>query len=144
MAQATHGASESPDGTAGSFRTLDPPREPPFFQFFDASGQTLTLANFRGKVLLLNLWATWCVPCICEMPALDPLQAKIGKEDFVTRSITNPNLGIPGLARDQSDPSSELHPILCPTLGLRSRADQSAQDMCPCLQGLLARSGVTL
>jgi hypothetical protein len=43
---------------------------------FDAAdGRKLTLADFRGRALVLNLWATWCVPCRAEMPALDRLQA---------------------------------------------------------------------
>jgi thiol-disulfide isomerase/thioredoxin len=44
-------------------------------EFRDASGEHLTLADFRGRVVLLNLWATWCGPCRAEMPALDRLQA---------------------------------------------------------------------
>lgn len=95
MALATHEASEPSDGTVASIRTFDPPRVPPFFQFLDASGQTVTLADFRGKVLLLNLWATWCVPCVREMPALDRLQAKFGKEDFVVLPISLDREGRP-------------------------------------------------
>ena len=50
---------------------------------FDApDGKKLTLAAFRGRNVLLNLWATWCVPCRAEMPALDRLQAKFGGPDF--------------------------------------------------------------
>lgn len=94
-AQAAHGAAEPSDGSVGSFRTLDPPREPPVFEFLDARGQTLTLADFRGKTLLLNLWATWCAPCIREMPALDRLQAKIGKDDFVVLAISLDRQGRP-------------------------------------------------
>jgi thiol-disulfide isomerase/thioredoxin len=45
-------------------------------------GKKLTLADFRGRSVLLNLWATWCVPCRAEMPALDRLQAKLGGPDF--------------------------------------------------------------
>src|SRR5580692_3507768 len=45
-------------------------------------GKKLTLADFRGRNVLLNLWATWCVPCRAEMPALDRLQAKFGGPDF--------------------------------------------------------------
>lgn len=51
-------------------------------QFDDGQGQSRSLADFRGKVVLLNIWATWCVPCRKEMPALDRLQTKLGGDDF--------------------------------------------------------------
>ncbi len=51
-------------------------------QFDDAQGRSRSLADFKGKVVLLNLWATWCVPCRKEMPALDRLQAALGGPDF--------------------------------------------------------------
>jgi thiol-disulfide isomerase/thioredoxin len=54
----------------------------PELAFQDASGQPKTLADWRGRTVLLNLWATWCVPCRKEMPALDDLQAKLGGADF--------------------------------------------------------------
>jgi thiol-disulfide isomerase/thioredoxin len=50
--------------------------------FSGADGKKLTLADFKGRNVLLNLWATWCVPCRAEMPALDRLQAKLGGADF--------------------------------------------------------------
>jgi thiol-disulfide isomerase/thioredoxin len=50
--------------------------------FNDADGRSRSLANFNGKIILLNLWATWCVPCRKEMPALDGLQASLGGPDF--------------------------------------------------------------
>ncbi|UCH74193.1 MAG: TlpA family protein disulfide reductase [Rhodospirillales bacterium] len=96
-ALATHSASEPSDGTVASFRMLEPPRAPPPFQFLDAGGRTVTLADFRGKVLLLNLWATWCAPCIREMPALDRLQAKLGKEEFLIVPISLDKEGRPAV-----------------------------------------------
>jgi thiol-disulfide isomerase/thioredoxin len=54
----------------------------PDLTFQDASGATRKLSEWRGKVVLLNLWATWCVPCRREMPALDALQAKLGSPKF--------------------------------------------------------------
>ena len=45
--------------------------------FYDAAGNAVTLESFKGQVLLVNLWATWCPPCIAELPALDQLQAKL-------------------------------------------------------------------
>ena len=50
--------------------------------FNGPDGKKLTLADFKGHNVLLNLWATWCVPCRSEMPALDRLQAKLGGPDF--------------------------------------------------------------
>jgi thiol-disulfide isomerase/thioredoxin len=50
--------------------------------FVDGEGQVRSLANFSGKVVVLNLWATWCVPCRKEMPALDRLEASLGGPDF--------------------------------------------------------------
>ena len=51
-------------------------------EFMDGDGQLRSLADFQGKVVLLNLWATWCVPCRREMPALDRLQASLGGLGF--------------------------------------------------------------
>src|SRR5690625_6548039 len=56
------------------------PRELPLFSFDDATGKTLT--DFRGRVVLLNIWATWCPPCREEMPSLGRLNAKLGGATF--------------------------------------------------------------
>jgi thiol-disulfide isomerase/thioredoxin len=50
----------------------------PTIPFTDAAGKKTTLADFKGKPVLLNLWATWCVPCIKEMPTLDTLAGRVG------------------------------------------------------------------
>lgn len=50
--------------------------------FRGPEGQLLTLADLKGRTLLVNLWATWCAPCRLEMPALDRLQASLGGADF--------------------------------------------------------------
>ncbi|MBU8541924.1 TlpA family protein disulfide reductase [Roseomonas tokyonensis] len=54
----------------------------PDLAFTDAEGRLLSPADFRGRTVLLNIWATWCVPCREEMPALDRLQAELGGPDF--------------------------------------------------------------
>jgi thiol-disulfide isomerase/thioredoxin len=59
----------------------------PDLTFLDASGTQKKLSDWRGKTVLLNLWATWCVPCRKEMPALDALQAKLGGKDFEVVAI---------------------------------------------------------
>jgi len=64
------------------FAQSSTPRQIPEFQFQDASGRARSLAEFRGRLVLLNIWATWCAPCREEMPALDRLQAKLGGPGF--------------------------------------------------------------
>lgn len=64
------------------------PKAIPELRFTDGSGNPRTLADFRGKVVLLNLWATWCAPCKVEMPALDKLQAELGGNDFTVLALS--------------------------------------------------------
>ncbi len=54
----------------------------------DAAGETVTLAGYEGQVVLLNLWADWCPPCLAEMPSLDRLEAALGSEDFAVVPIS--------------------------------------------------------
>jgi thiol-disulfide isomerase/thioredoxin len=58
------------------------PARLPDVTFQLASGENKKLSDWRGRTVLLNLWATWCVPCRKEMPALDALQAKLGSPEF--------------------------------------------------------------
>tara|TARA_B100001540_G_C15810373_1_gene644225 strand:- start:1392 stop:1844 length:453 start_codon:yes stop_codon:yes gene_type:complete len=48
----------------------------------NARGEDVRLSDYRGKVLLINFWATWCAPCRHEMPALERLQQQLGSKDF--------------------------------------------------------------
>jgi len=63
-------------------------RKLPELTFQDGSGQTRALADWRGRIVLLNLWATWCVPCRKEMPSLDALEAKLGGAGFEVVAIS--------------------------------------------------------
>ncbi|MEM7043765.1 MAG: TlpA disulfide reductase family protein [Pseudomonadota bacterium] len=54
----------------------------PALAFLDAEGNERSLEDFQGRVVVLNLWATWCAPCRKEMPSLDRLQAALGGDDF--------------------------------------------------------------
>src|SRR5258708_6253237 len=65
-----------------SFVMHDAPQPVATVAFDDAQGRSRTLADFKGKVVLLNIWATWCIPCRKEMPALDRLQGAMGGPDF--------------------------------------------------------------
>ncbi len=63
--------------------------------FTDAAGQPVTLKDFAGKTLLVNFWASWCIPCRAEMPALDKLAAEQNDADFMVLPI-NLDLGAGG------------------------------------------------
>ena len=69
-------------GEVAALTAATVPLRLPDLVFEDAGGAPRKLSDFRGKTVLLNLWATWCVPCRKEMPALDRLQAKLGGDDF--------------------------------------------------------------
>ena len=68
--------------TAFDFGMLSAPQVMPELQFGDSSGKRLSLADFRGKYVLLNVWATWCPPCRQELPTLDRLQEELGGSGF--------------------------------------------------------------
>src|SRR5204862_2729975 len=69
-------------GEVAALTMATSPLRLPDLAFEDADGKPRKLSDWRGKTVLLNLWATWCVPCRKEMPALDELQAKLGGKDF--------------------------------------------------------------
>ena len=69
-------------GEVAALTMATAPLRLPDLAFEDADGKPRKLSEWRGKTVLLNLWATWCVPCRKEMPALDNLQAKLGGKDF--------------------------------------------------------------
>ncbi len=69
-------------GDLAALKLTVPPRPLPDVSFLDAEGRPITLEDLKGRVLLVNLWATWCVPCRKEMPELDHLEAALGGPDF--------------------------------------------------------------
>ncbi|MGR3462999.1 MAG: TlpA family protein disulfide reductase [Roseovarius sp.] len=63
------------------------PKPAPQVEFEREDGSTATLADYRGKYVVVNFWATWCAPCRVEMPMLSNLQAEMGGEDFEVVTI---------------------------------------------------------
>ncbi|MEJ2375520.1 MAG: TlpA disulfide reductase family protein [Pseudolabrys sp.] len=69
-------------GEVAAVNVATRPLELPNLSFNNADGKPVNLADFRGRTVLLNLWATWCVPCRREMPTLDALEGKLGSPRF--------------------------------------------------------------
>lgn len=106
-------------GEVAAMAIAKTPEPMPDIVFKGPDGQPKTLADFKGKTVLLNLWATWCVPCRKEMPALDRLQARAGSDRFevVTINVDTARLDRPKAFLDEigvkslayySDPKAEI------------------------------------
>jgi thiol-disulfide isomerase/thioredoxin len=105
-------------GEVAAMAVASHPKPAVDISFLDKDGRRHALSEFRGRTVLLNLWATWCVPCRQEMPALDALQAERGGKDFEVvavdidtshlerRQAFREQAGIKSLAF-YADPSSE-------------------------------------
>jgi thiol-disulfide isomerase/thioredoxin len=105
-------------GEVAAFTVADPSLRLPDLAFRDAGGRQHRLADWRGRTVLLNLWATWCVPCRKEMPALDALEGKLGGPAFEVVAI---NID----TRDSDKPRAWLKEVGVDRLGYY--ADPSAK-----------------
>jgi thiol-disulfide isomerase/thioredoxin len=82
-------------GAMKEFAIQAKPEPVPEIKFLDRDQKERTLAEFQGKVVLLNLWATWCEPCIREMPSLERLQASLAGRDFTVLALSQDRGGLP-------------------------------------------------
>lgn len=82
-------------GEIGQFQATSPTRPVPAEAFFDADGQAKTFADYRGKGLVVNFWATWCAPCVKEMPSLDRLNAQIRDDGLEVLTLSADRGGVP-------------------------------------------------
>jgi len=80
-------------GDVAHFNLYEQAKPAPDASFANADGTARSLADYRGKVLLLNFWATWCAPCVREMPELDGLQAGLGGDGFEVLAISQDRRG---------------------------------------------------
>lgn len=77
------------------FKILEEPRSLEDIRFVSGDWKAVSLSDFHGKVILLNVWATWCAPCRAEMPTLDRLQAMLGGPDFEVVALSIDDGGVP-------------------------------------------------
>ena len=75
-------------GSFEKMQVLDTPPAQPNREFVDINGRAISLKDFRGSFVLLNVWATWCVPCIAEIPSLDILQGEYEAKDLTVIAVS--------------------------------------------------------
>lgn len=92
-------------GAMARFKLTNPPKPVPDLEFLNADDRPMRLSDLKGKVRLINLWATWCAPCVSEMPSLDRLQEMLPRDRFVILPISLDGPSKPKVApfyRDQN------------------------------------------
>ena len=104
------------------FVVHESPRPLPEIQFENGQGEAMSLADFRGKVVLLNIWATWCAPCRREMPTLDRLRAELGGPDFEVVALSIDRKGVPAVQAFYAELGLETLAIYVDETGAAQRA----------------------
>lgn len=104
------------------FAVHESPRPLPDIQFENSQGEAMSLADFHGKIVLLNLWATWCAPCRREMPTLERLQATLGGPDFQVVALSIDRQGLPAVKEFYAELGLETLPIYVDETGAAQRA----------------------
>lgn len=95
-ASPTHRREPLARGDMAAFVMNRAPQPLPEISFQDGAGKLLSLTRWKGKVVLLNIWATWCAPCRKEMPDLDRLQAALGSDRFEVVALAVDRAGVEG------------------------------------------------
>ena len=110
------------DPLSGALVEVNPPAAPPAFSFTTEAGARQTLADYGGKGVVLNIWATWCGPCIAEMPALDALAPRAAALGIVVLPVSVDAQGLPTVQQFYREHGIHSLPILLSPDGDIARA----------------------
>jgi thiol-disulfide isomerase/thioredoxin len=116
------------EGEAGPMRDIsalvpaDPPTPPAAAEFTDADGAVHRLADFAGKGLVVNLWATWCTPCVAEMPALQVLARTVAAQGILVLPLSSDRGGAAVVRKFYDAHGIEALPIWLDPKGEAGRA----------------------
>lgn len=94
----------------------------PEVRFSTPDGTVRTLADYAGQGVVLNLWATWCVPCVAEMPALDALARLVASDGVAVLALSSDRGGAPPVERFYRDKGIQTLPVLLDSRGDAARA----------------------
>ncbi|MEM0949918.1 MAG: TlpA disulfide reductase family protein [Pseudomonadota bacterium] len=100
------------DGSMKKLQFHDAPEAVTAATFTEADGTERTLADWQGKHIVLNFWATWCAPCRKEMPALDALQQEFGGDAFEVVTLATGRNKLAGITRFFEEESITALPVL--------------------------------
>lgn len=98
-----------------------PPVPPPPGVFLDASGKEHTVAEFRGHGMVINFWATWCAPCVAEMPSLAALSVALAPHDIAVLPLSSDRGGAPVVEPWLRDKGLTSLPVLLDPKGAMAR-----------------------
>lgn len=109
-------------GTIADLKRTDPPAIPAAATFQEADGTSRSLGDYVGKGLVVNLWATWCVPCVAEMPELQDLARKVAGEGILVLPLSSDRGGAEVVRRFYAANRIEALPVLLDPRGEAGRA----------------------
>ncbi len=101
---------------------VDPPRDPPDGTFATRDGAVHRLAEFKGRGMVVNMWATWCAPCVAEMPSLEALSKALAPDDIAVLPLSSDRGGADAVAGWYQQHGITALPILLDPRGAFARA----------------------
>ena len=113
---------QEPQDLGAALKLTDPPVAAPAIQFVDAGGGEHSLSEFRGHGMVVNLWATWCAPCVAEMPSLAALSKTLAPADIAVLPLSSDHGGVNAVEAFYRKHAITALPVLLDPEGVAARA----------------------